>query len=98
MADLGKLNDSLRLACKQPCGWRPPEGMTMRDAQLHFQVEHDTDEVTFDLVTVCSCGAAMDHTESKPTGGGFKDYVKCPACGNTGHLKRDAREGMPPRA
>ena len=96
MADLGNLNDSLRLACK-PCGWRPPGDMTMRDAQLHFQVEHDTDDVKFDLVAVCSCGAAMEHAFTKPAGGRLRDYVKCPACKNTGFLLRDAGEGMPRR-
>jgi hypothetical protein len=89
MADLGNLNRSLRFQCK-PCGWRPPEDMTMEAAQLHFQVDHDTDQVTFDLVPVCSCGAAMTHVRSAPTGGGFKDYVECLACGNKGFVKRDA--------
>lgn len=88
-ADLGNLNKSLQLHCKD-CGWRPPEDATMEAVQLHCQVEHDTDEVTLDLLAVCSCGAAMGHVRTAPTGGGFKDYVKCGACGNTGFLKRDA--------
>jgi hypothetical protein len=86
-ADLGNRGSSMRLQCK-PCGWVPPEGMTMEHAQLHFQVEHDTDEVTFDLVAVCSCGEAMTVTDSSPTGGGVKDYLECGVCGNTGHLRR----------
>lgn len=88
MADLGNLNDTLAFQCKH-CPWRPPQDMTMEGAQLHFQVEHDTDEVTFDLVAVCSCGATMAHTVSRPTGGGFKDHVECKACGSTGFLRRD---------
>jgi hypothetical protein len=89
VADLGNLNHTLRFQCKQPCAWRPPEDMTMEAAQLHFQVEHDTDEVRFDLVPVCSCGAAMEHAVSRPTGGGFKDYVECKACGSTGFIRRN---------
>ena len=89
MADLGNRNTSMRLQC-QPCGWVPPEDMTMEGAQLHFQVEHDTDEVKFELVAVCTCGAAMKHTETRPMGGGFKDYMTCEACGNTGHITRKA--------
>jgi len=87
--ELGNLNDSLRLQCK-PCGWRPPDNATMEAVQLHFQVEHDTDEVTLDLKPVCTCGAAMEHTVTRPTGGGFKDYVQCNACRSTGFVKRDA--------
>lgn len=78
----------MRLQCK-PCGWVPPDDMPMEGAQLHFQVEHDSDEVKFDLVAARSCGAAMEHTETRPTGGGFKDYMRCPACGNTGYVRRD---------
>lgn len=89
MADLGNVNSSLRLQCKD-CDWRPPEDMTMEGVQLHFQVEHDTDQVTLDLLPVCSCGTAMEHVRTAPTGGGFKDYFECKACGNTGFVKRDA--------
>lgn len=87
--DLGNLNKSLRLQCKQ-CDYRPPEDMTVEAVQLHFQVEHDTDEVTLDLVPVCACGASMTHVRSAPTGGGIKDHVKCGACGSTGFVRRDA--------
>lgn len=85
MADLGNLNSSLRLQCK-PCGWRPPDDAAMEAVQLHFQVEHDTDAVTLDLLPVCTCGAAMEHTGTSH----FKDYFRCGACGNTGFVKRDA--------
>ena len=89
MPDLGNLGKSLRLHCKE-CAWRPPEDTTMEAVQLHFQVEHDTDQVTLDLLAVCSCGAAMTHVRTAPTGGGFKDYVECGACGSTGFVRRDA--------
>lgn len=89
MADLGNLVRTLRLQCSA-CEWVPTKDMRVDHARLHFQVEHDTDQVTLEMVPVCTCGAVMEHTESRPTGGGFKDYVKCPACGNTGFVKRDA--------
>jgi hypothetical protein len=87
VADLGNITRSIRLQC-QLCPWRPPDDTTMEAAQLHCQVDHDTSEVQLELVPVCSCGAAMIHTETKRTGGGFKDYVECRACGNTGFVKR----------
>jgi len=89
MGDLGNLNRTLRLQCKE-CQWRPPEDATMEAVQLHFQVDHDTDKVTLDLAAVCTCGASMAHVRTAPTGGGFKDYMRCAACGNTGFVKRDS--------
>lgn len=89
MADLGNLGSTLRLQCN-PCGWVLPDEMKMEAALLHFQVEHDTDEVKLDLAGACSCGAAMTYVQSRPTGGGFKDYMKCDACGNTGFVRRAA--------
>lgn len=88
MADLGRLNNSLTLQCKH-CAYRPPANSVIEAFALHTEVEHDTDSYELDLVPVCSCGAAMTHTETRPTGGGFKDYVRCEACGNTGHLIRE---------
>lgn len=89
MGELGNLNSSMRLQCKI-CNWRPPDDAIMEAVQLHFQVEHDTDAVTLDLVAVCSCGAAMTFVRTAPTGGGFKDHMECGACGNKGFVKRDA--------
>ena len=90
MADLGNRTKSMRLQCKQ-CGWVPPEDMTARDAQLHFQMDHDTDEMKLDLVAACTCGEAMAFTVSRPTGGGIKDYLECGVCGNTGFVRREVR-------
>ena len=87
MTDLGNLHASMRLQC-QRCGWPPPEDATMEAVLLHMQVDHDTDDVKLNLAAVCSCGATMTHTQTRSTGGGFKDYMKCAACGNTGHLVR----------
>ena len=43
-------------------GWHPPENTCIMEAvQLHFQVEHDTDQVTLGLAVICACGAAMIH-------------------------------------
>ena len=92
MADIGNRNASMRLQCK-PCGWQLPDDMEVGAAQLHFQVDHDTDAVRLDLVAVCTCGEAMTHTSTRPTGGGFKDYVLCGVCGNTGFLKRTEEKG-----
>lgn len=89
MTDLGNRVKSMRIQCEH-CGWPPPETMTTRDAQLHFQVDHDTDAVAFELVAVCSCGEAMTHTESRPQFGQVKDYMLCGVCGNTGYVRRDA--------
>ena len=88
MADIGNRNTSMRLQC-ETCGWSPPEDATMEAVLLHMQVEHDTDEVKLALVAACTCGAAMTHTRTRPTGGGFKDYMTCAACGNTGYVRRD---------
>lgn len=88
MAELGSRNAHMRLQC-QPCGWPLPDAMKVEGALLHMQVEHDTDEVRLDLVALCTCGEAMTHTESRPTGGGIKDYMRCGVCGNTGYIKRE---------
>ena len=89
MTDLGNRNASMRLQCK-PCGWVPPDDMVMEGVLLHFQVEHDTDEVTLDLVPVCTCGEAMTLTDSRPAFGQVKDYFRCGVCGNTGYVRRTA--------
>ncbi len=89
VGDIGNRNAHMRLQC-QPCGWVPPDKMQMEGVLLHFQVDHDTDQVHLELVAVCTCGEAMTHTESRPTGGGFKDYMRCGVCGNTGHVSRIA--------
>lgn len=89
MADLGNRNASMRLQCN-PCGWVPPASMKLEGALLHNQVEHDRDDVKFDLVAVCTCGETMTITDSRPTGGGVKDYLECGVCGNTGYLRREA--------
>ena len=85
--NIGSRNASMRLQCN-PCGWAPPDSMQMEGALLHNQVEHDRDDVKFERVAVCTCGEAMTVSESRPTGGGIKDYLVCGVCGNIGHLTR----------
>jgi hypothetical protein len=89
MTDLGNRNASMRLECGL-CEWIPPADMKMEGVQLHFQVDHDTDEVQLNLRPVCTCGADMALTESRSPGPGVvKDYLACRACGNTGYIRRD---------
>jgi hypothetical protein len=89
MPDLGNLASRLRLWCHH-CRWLPPEDMEMALVQAHYGLEHpDAGKITLDLKPACPCGDPMEHTETRPTGGGFKDYFTCPACGSTGWAKRD---------
>lgn len=88
MADLGARNRAMRLVCKR-CPWIPPETMVMEGILLHFEVEHDTDQPELTLEAACTCGAGMTITDSRPTGGGIKDYLRCGACGNTGYVRRN---------
>lgn len=87
MSNLGNLYKRLRLQCK-PCGWVPPEGMPMEGVQMHFQVDHDTSDVTLDLLPACPCGEAMEHTESAGSGKQITDFFRCGVDGNTGYVNR----------
>lgn len=87
---MAEIKPDLVLACHH-CGQRPPPDSVMEAQLLHFQIEHDTDDVHLDLVAVCTCGATMTLTETRPTGGGFHDYFCCEPCGNTGRIKRGER-------
>jgi hypothetical protein len=88
-ANLGSLNNRLRLQCHY-CGWPLPDDMTMEGAQLHFQVDHDTDEVKLDLVPACRCSEAMTHTESHTAGKQITDFFRCGVCSSTGYTTRKA--------
>ena len=88
MTDLGNRARAMRLQCKR-CGWVPPEDMVMEGALLHFQVEHDTDQITFELVSACTCGEAMTVTSSRRISPArVQDSLECGVCGNTGHVRR----------
>lgn len=82
-----RITPTLVLQCKH-CGHRPPADSVMEAFVLHCEVEHDIDTVAMDLVAVCTCGTTMTLTGVAPTGGGFRDWYECPACGNTGSIKR----------
>lgn len=64
------------LACKH-CGWRPPGDLAMGVAAAHFETEHDTTDVAFDLVVVCDhCDRAMTYFASI----GNQDHFECKPC------------------
>lgn len=80
---------NLRLHCTA-CGERFPEGMVMEAVQIHFQVEHETDEVSLALKAVCGCGATMDFSHVQHRAGGERDHFTCPACRRSAHVDRAA--------
>lgn len=71
------------------CGHRPAEDSVVEALLLHFQVVHDTDDVTLDLRAICECGAAMilERTE-REANGQSRDHFKCHACGKRGAIRR----------
>ena len=85
---MSQIKPALMLEC-HICHWRPPEDMTMQVAAMHFQYDHDTEEIRMDLSAVCTCGETMTLTETRPTGGGFKDWFCCGVCGNIGWIGRE---------
>lgn len=90
MPDL--ITPRMALACHE-CGHRPDPESVMESFQLHYQVEHDSDELHMDLIAVCDCGATMRHVENRPTGGGWWVYYHCEACGTDGRIKQNEEPG-----
>lgn len=82
------MKPTMELQCNL-CGDRPPRNAVMESVKLHFNVEHDTDEIKLDLVAVCECGAAMEFVRSSPTGGGEFHYFHCNACGQDGRVRHN---------
>lgn len=79
----------LMMECKL-CDYRPPETSTMGEFEMHFRLEHEGADVAMRLSAVCPDHATtMEHIESKPTGGGFKDWFRCPTADCTGFIKRN---------
>lgn len=68
------------LACKH-CGERWPDNTVMEAVKLHFEVEHDTDQLVLDLIVVCSCNTTMNLIRTDTTKTGFRDHFKCPSDG-----------------
>lgn len=87
--NLGNVNNSMRLQC-QTCGWPPPEDAKMEAVQLHFQVDHDTNDVKLDLVAACKCGEAMTLVQSHTHKGITTNFYCCGVDGNTGYTTRKA--------
>lgn len=80
--------DHMDLQCKH-CDCRWPPDAVVEAVLLHFQVEHDTDDVTLDLRAICECGAAMTLTDTVSLGiDKVRDNFTCSACGKRGALKR----------
>jgi hypothetical protein len=89
--DYGNLNHLLRLSCRE-CKWIPDQRLTVGVFRAHCKEEHGSPDVGLDLVPVCKCGTIMNATgETKPTGGGTKDYFECPKCGSVGFVKKDGK-------
>lgn len=79
----------MALECKH-CTERADPDAALEAYLLHFQIEHDTDHIEFNLVAVCRCGATMrlDRVD-----GSLHQFV-CPACGGRGSL-RSRQAGTP---
>jgi hypothetical protein len=92
MSDGQLIEPRLVLECAT-CHHRPAPDSVLEALSLHFLVEHDTEDVNLNLIAVCTCGAAMDFIEAKPTGGGFFDWYRCTFDGNQGRIKREPRDG-----
>lgn len=88
------IEPTLLLECAE-CGHRPPPDSVQEALLLHFQVEHDTDKIHMNLSAVCTCGKTMTFVETKPTGGGVRDWFRCDADGNEGFVFRDPTKGQP---
>ena len=85
------MTPTMVLACHE-CGHRPDLDSVVEAQLLHFQVEHDTDDVVLDLIAVCTCGAGMDFVRTATIGGTnlIADYYRC-TCGISGHITRRSK-------
>lgn len=85
MADPLDVPDGFALLCSI-CRYRPPEGITVAVLAAHFEVEHDTDAVTLELVALCPrCDRPMRHDYSH----GNLDHFECDACKRSRIVRRD---------
>lgn len=74
----------MMLACKH-CRHRMPEDVTMGVAAAHFEIEHDTTEVEFELVVVCRCEREMPYVGSE----GGRDLFWCEPCKRGKAIRRE---------
>lgn len=84
--------DPMRLACVH-CGWRPGDDLTIGVAAQHFETEHDTDDVKFELVVVCDrCDRVMALFATLDQGGHFDHHYQCEPC-HRGRVVKQRKEG-----
>jgi len=71
----------LVLLCKQ-CRWRPPTDTVMEAVALHMEVEHDTDDISMEMVAWCErCDLEMPLEEKIPHRSGSVVCVhRCTRC------------------
>jgi transposase-like protein len=83
MSDLD-VPDGFGLACRH-CGHVFPEAVTVGVAAAHFEIEHDTTDVAFELVVLCfRCKTAMRLDHSAPArAGGQRHTYSCDPCHRT---------------
>lgn len=87
-----RISPTFTLECEH-CRHRWPHDAVVEAMLLHFQVEHDTDEVRLELTVVCTCRAAMALSSTSELGGGaVAEWYTCPACGNTARVRRKPDE------
>lgn len=75
------------LECEH-CRERFPPDMVMEAVKIHFEVEHDTDDLKLVLVPVCQCGTAFALTRSEWRPGGEREFYDCPSCHRNGFVDR----------
>lgn len=87
----------LVLKCKL-CEYTPDPASTMGEFEMHFKLEHsevvDSDgnpDIAMELLPLClTHNTFLRFIESRPTGGGFKDYFYCPVDNAETFIKRGA--------
>ncbi len=79
---------NMELQCKY-CHVLLDHSTTLEAYQLHFQVEHDQDEVELNMVGICECGMVMEFVKTSQIGntGGEADLFQC-VCGKHGWVLR----------
>ena len=76
----------MALTCK-PCGLRLDDNATMGVIATHFEIEHDGQEITLELVVICPrCDKPMAYEGSF----GRIDRFQCEPCHRTRTIRRTA--------
>ena len=90
MSPIFDVPKGMALACL-PCKWIIPEDITIGVLAAHFEAEHQTTEVTVELVVVCRCGTIMNF-EGSLAG---RDTFGCPQCQRSRTIRRDQAQDLP---